>query len=229
MEFGYFNKSEAKDLFDNIILQGLVDQIVCPKNFEEIQNKLYVAYKESKEEAKKIGTRREKYISDVLFGCKLYDLLTNEYGFRERDASNDDIWRFLQMQVVPKILVDRIDQNSLAKYMFNQSNRLYFKSLWWYVYLSFNNSIEDTKQMLLKESNNTDTILQMVDRTGVKGYKVKLFKEIIKQKSEKNINSKLFRKILILNGAWSTTIIPELVDGGITGYIEKLLEEVGNE
>ena len=44
--------------------------------------------------------------------------------------------------------------------------RLYSGKLWWYIHLSWQGDLEQTKSILI--NNSTDTILQIVERPGKK-------------------------------------------------------------
>ena len=105
---------------------------------------------------------------------------------------------------------------------YQTSRRIWLKTIWWYIHLSWQNSIDETYKILI--GNTTDTILQLVERPGL-GYNVELFREIMKQYANYSDSSRnLFRTVLKLNTAKILTTSPELVDGGIEKYVDSLFK-----
>jgi len=154
------------------------------------------------------------YDFDLLFAIRLYDILGLNNNFSNRAASNDEIWRFLSIRVIPDIVHSRWGMNE-ARYM--TSRRIWLKNLWWYIHLSWNGDTERTYEIL--KNNTTDTVLQLVERPGV-GYYVSLYREIMLQYSCINDPSRtLFRKVLKLNTALLPVTYPELISGGIKAEI----------
>ena len=83
-----------------------------------------------------------------------------------------------------------------------RDSRLYLKSIFWYIHLSFQENPENTYETL--KNNSTDTIVQLVDRTG-KGYNLDLVREIMRQFGKIPLTSgtsDLFRQVMKLNTAW---------------------------
>lgn len=161
------------------------------------------------------------YDFDLLFAIRLYDILGLNNNFSNRAASNDEIWRFLSIRVIPDIVHSRWGMNE-ARYM--TSRRIWLKNLWWYIHLSWNGDTERTYEIL--KNNTTDTVLQLVERPGV-GYYVSLYREIMLQYSCINDPSRtLFRKVLKLNTALLPVTYPELISGGIKEYVSYLFRKV---
>lgn len=166
--------------------------------------------------AEKLG-----YDFDLLFAIRLYDILGLNNNFSNRAASNDDIWRFLSIRVIPDIVHSRWGMNEV-RYM--TSRRIWLKNLWWYIHLSWNGDTERTYEIL--KNNTTDTVLQLVERPGV-GYYISLYREIMLQYSCINDPSRtLFRKVLKLNTALLPVTYPELISGGIKEYVSYLFRKV---
>lgn len=166
--------------------------------------------------AEKLG-----YDFDLLFAIRLYDILGLNNNFSNRAASNDEIWRFLSIRVIPDIVHSRWGMNE-ARYM--TSRRIWLKNLWWYIHLSWNGDTEKTYEIL--KNNTTDTVLQLVERPGV-GYYVSLYREIMLQYSCINdLGRTLFRKVLKLNTALLPVTYPELISGGIKEYVSYLFRKV---
>lgn len=166
--------------------------------------------------AEKLG-----YDFDLLFAIRLYDILGLNNNFSNRAASNDDIWRFLSIRVIPDIVHSRWGMNEV-RYM--TSRRIWLKNLWWYIHLSWNGDTERTYEIL--KNNTTDTVLQLVERPGV-GYYISLYREIMLQYSCINDHGRtLFRKVLKLNTALLPVTYPELISGGIKEYVSYLFRKV---
>ena len=161
------------------------------------------------------------YDFDLLFAIRLYDILGLNNNFSNRAASNDEIWRFLSIRVIPDIVHSRWGMNE-ARYM--TSRRIWLKNLWWYIHLSWNGDTERTYEIL--KNNTTDTVLQLVERPGV-GYYVSLYREIMLRYSCINDPSRtLFRKVLKLNTALLPVTYPEVISGGIKEYVSYLFRKV---
>ncbi|MCE7782319.1 DUF6339 family protein [Staphylococcus xylosus] len=162
------------------------------------------------------------YNFDLVFGIKLYKLLNSEKSFTNRVAVNDDVWRYLSIKVVPDIVHARWDFNE--SHFYRDTRRIWLKTIWWYIHLSWQGNEVDTFEVL--KNNSTDTIMQLVDRSGI-GYNVELYREIMKQyKNYEDKDRMLFRRLLILNVARILTVSPNLVEGGIEGYVKDLYKSV---
>lgn len=161
-----------------------------------------------------------KYTFDLEFGLFFYQLLNTK--IENRDIYLDDVWRFLSIKVIPDIIHARWNLNE-DRY-FKMSRRIYLKQLWWYIHLSWNTNAKKTYEIL--KNNTTDTILNLVERPGL-GYNIEMYREIMKQYSNyKDSNGILLRRIMVLNTARSKNISPELVEGGVSGYVNKLFKDV---
>ena len=213
------DKEEITPGFDDISYQNI--RIELNRMFR--QSLLDVNLKEGE----LLNNKNVAYSFDLAFGLRLFEFFSNgEYAMNEREASNDSIWRYIQIEVIPDLIAFRWGKNNIDRY-YSVSRRLYLKVLWWYIFLSWTGDIDETREIL--EDNTTDTIAQLVERSGLNGYKVELYRSIMKQKYEKNINPIEFRKLLVLNSARSKVVNPYLVKGGIEGYVEKLVQEIRGE
>lgn len=158
------------------------------------------------------------YQFDLEFGMKVYNILNKEIGFTNRIATNDDVWRYLSVKVVPDIVHARWGMK--PDHFYKMPRRIWLKTIWWYIHLAWTGNSEETFSLL--KTNTTDTILQLVERPGI-GYHIELYREIMKQYAErKSSGPLLFRKILKLNTARLLTTMPEMVPGGIPTYVEEL-------
>lgn len=167
------------------------------------------------------GVPTKGYAFDLLFGLRIYKLLNDSYGMTVRTASDDGVWRYLAIRLVPDLVYIRWGLK--PERFWSNNRRVWLKTLWWYIHLSDQGSIEKTNQIL--KSNTSDEIVQLVERAGSYGYRVALSREIMKQfapYSQKKDSSKLFRKVMKLNTARCKMIEPELVPGGTETYVREL-------
>ena len=161
------------------------------------------------------------YDFDLRFGLKLYSILSEEVGFTNRTAANDDVWRYLSIKVVPDIVHSRWGKNEVRSLT---SRRIWLKNLWWYVHLSWSGNSDVTYKLL--ENNTTDTVVQLVERPGI-GYYTELYRELMKQYANIDDSSRnIFRRALKLNTALLPVTYPELMDGGIEAYIAYIFSKV---
>lgn len=175
-----------------------------------------------------IVNRPTKYEIDVEFGLSLYEKLKNDYNFSLREASNDGIWRYISVVLMPEINVRRFSsfgEESMdfkIDHLYSQTRRIYPKSIWWYIHLSWQGDRESTKHIL--KNNTTDEIMNLVERSG-SGYRVDVYREIMKHFSTISTEKRgrnLFRKVLKLNTAKVRTVEPELFENGVEGYVNYL-------
>lgn len=158
------------------------------------------------------------YVFDLYFGLKLYTILNEQFSFTNRIATNDDIWRYLSVKVVPDIVHSRWGFNEDRFYRLSRRNWL--KTIWWYICLSWKGNEQETLKIL--EGNTTDTIMQLVERPGL-GYHIDLYRALMSQYAEHADPSReLFRSVLKLNTARLLTITPELIEGGVSMYVSNL-------
>ena len=216
-----YDISNANKDFDKLVVNiNEIEPINPPEEFEHLREQLIEARDSLYDEYNFDNANKLDYQFDVLFGLKLYDILRKDDDFSNRVAANDEIWRFLSIKVIPDIVHARWGMN--ASHFYQTSRRIWLKTIWWYIHLSWQNSIDETYKILI--DNTTDTILQLVERPGL-GYNVELFREIMKQYANYNDSSRnLFRTVLKLNTAKILTTSPELVDGGIEKYIDSLFK-----
>lgn len=170
----------------------------------------------------------QKYVNDYSFGIILYETLF-KYGFTYRDASNDDVWRFLSLRVIPDIIGKRWGKSAEIRY-YKQSGRIWLKTIWWYVHLSWQGNIESTVKVI--KLNSTDQILQLVDRSGSKGYFIEVYRKImfyywLARKENPNVGESEFRRIMTLHTAACKNIEPDLYVHGVDGYVRMLYSKLG--
>ncbi|EGP4839600.1 hypothetical protein FMV48_000186 [Enterococcus faecium] len=168
-----------------------------------------------------IGSK-EKYSFDLLYGLEIYELLLNEFNMANRVLTDDDVWRYLSVKIIPDVVHSRSEFKAVNYYQMPRRNWL--KRIWWYIHVSWQGSKETTYEIL--KNNTTDTIMQLVERPGL-GFNLEVYREIMKQYAFCNDTSRQkLRQVMILNTARIKTIFPELVCGGIPEYVAKLYEEI---
>jgi hypothetical protein len=220
-----YNTEKARQEFDKITVEKLKD-IYVPDKYSDLRESLITA-RDKVFDLKDLDTiEKLGYSFDLSFGLELYSILNDEYNFKLRDAANDDIWRFLQLQIIPDIVFSRWGRNEERFYKANR--RIWIKTLWWYVHLSWNNDKTSTYQLL--EKNTTDTIMNLVERPGL-GYDIELYRQIMRKYRQycdgSNESRMLFRRVMIMNIARSATVSPKLIDGGLSNYVDKIFHDVG--
>lgn len=187
------------------------------KPFDKLRETIMNGMKVFKiDEMKKINS----YAFDLHMGLLLYRVLIEDYGFNERLAAQDEVWRFLSLEVFPDLVYERVGMKDQRFY--RETRRIWLKSIWWYIHLSWQGTEEETYTVL--KDNSADEILQLLDRSGNGGYRVELTREMMRQFNI-HANSRvpqLFRRVLKLNTARLSMIEPNLVEGGITRYVTDL-------
>lgn len=171
---------------------------------------------------------KQKYVLDYRFGMWMRRKL-EENGFTLRNAADDGVWMYLSLRVAPDLVEVRWDKDAEIRY-YKQSGRIWLKTLWWYIYLSWQGNVEKTLKIL--ETNSTDQILQLVDRTGKKGYYVDVYRKIMYyywyvRQTNNSIGEAEFRRIMTLHTAMCKSIEPGLCEGGYDGYVRMLFSKVG--
>lgn len=216
-----FNKASKE--FESLEVNPTSIAPISPKvEYEVLRQKLIKARNELFEKYKLDYANKLDYHFDLLYGLKVYEILTDEIDFTNRVATNDEVWRYLSICVIPDIVHARWSLNQ--DHFYKISRRIWLKTIWWYIHLSWRGNAEATYEIL--KDNTTDTILQLVERPGI-GYYTELYREIMLQYTNYEDSSRdLFRRALKLNTARLLTISPELVEGGIKGYVTDLFETV---
>ena len=227
MDWKNLTKSESKLIVDCAIEEEKMLMPMVGADYKELKDMINSAFDKALEvlniNKENLSSSNFKYKFDCYFGKELYKIFNIEkYRIGEREASNDDFWRYIQVKIVPNLIYYRWKDNIVPR-IYAQSNRLYLKILWWYYYLSFNTSIEYTCELLLHPCNSTDTIVALVERSGKKGYRLDLYREIMKQKSKNSLGTYEFRKLMVLNSARIKNINPLLTQYGVEGYVKELV------
>lgn len=195
------------------------------------------------------------YIIDLRVGIKLYELLNPNKGFDIVKASDDDIWRYISVCVMPDLTFIRYpnqktdieilkefipnltyaigvktEKDSLRlkkKRFYSHTRRIWLKTLWWYVHLGWQGSSEKTYEVL--KNNGTNIISHFIERPG-RGYREDLFRYMLYAYSLlPEQKDKVFRAAAKLNLAKCVSAEPALLEGGERVYSINLFEEVSTK
>ncbi len=219
------DKDSASVLFDEYCSTETVD---CPSEYTELRADMCALFSQALSEIgispELISTKNYSYQVDYVYGLKIYCLLNKKYGMTPRAASSAGIWRFLSVQVVPDIIDMRYGNNHPDRY-WKKAKRIWLRVLWWYIHLSWQG--DETKTADVLKDNSTDEILQLVDRCGRGGYRVELYRELMRQHAAldpaERRKNQIFRKIMVLNTARVQVVEPALVCGGEEQYVSDLI------
>lgn len=187
--------------------------------------------------AEEKGIKIQDYYTDIHFGMLLYMYLKNQDWFSLRVAADDGFWRYLSLVVIPEAVATRWGKDNEDHY-WRLQRRIWPKQLWWYIHLSWNTDEKTTMQILESANCSTDTILNLVERSGKKGTCIDAYRWIVyfysivppKALSEYNKSRKkddLFRVVMKLNTARMLVAEPALCVGGFKGYANKLFVDAG--
>lgn len=217
------NKGRAEQIFKNWTINDAPREFNAEPHYQQLLEDLKLIDDEvQKEMAENNILNKASYFYDLQFGIRLYELTKNKYNMTVRDASDDGVWIYISMQVIPDIIEERWGLSDTRFY--RMSRRIWLKTMWWYIHLSWNETREKTLEILSPLS--TDEIVQLVERRGPYGYRVDFARELMKQFHEKGYtrNSKArFRQIMRLNTAKVKMVEPELYPGGTEQYVSELI------
>lgn len=170
------------------------------------------------------------YELDLRVGLCLYAELNSKTGFNNVTANDDDLWRYLSCIVFPDITYLRYPEPKKDDIRLNQkrfyahTRRIWLKTLWWYVHLSWQGSENATYKVL--EKFGIDTIGHLIERTG-KGYRLPLYRQLMKEYAGvENRTAKLFNSIQKQNLVNCRTVEPALTEGAENGYVKRLFKQL---
>ncbi|MGP4106769.1 hypothetical protein [Virgibacillus sp. L01] len=217
------SKSNARKVF-SAWEQDKIPRFECEGETLELREKLIESSDRVLQyiEENEAGTNKKDYLYDLRFGIELYLLLGEKYNFNLRQASDDEVWIYLSIKVIPDLVYNRWGLSESRFY--KQSRRIWLRTMWWYVHLSWADTYEQTYDVL--KGFTTDEVVQLVERSGPHGYRIDVTREIMKQFSDltdSQLNRNLFRKVMKLNTARTKIIEPFLFTGGTNKYVEELI------
>lgn len=229
MNWKKLNKDEANTNMLNWIDIPIIE---CDAEYDGLRTELLNAMKSTAFDLgiDRNGIKDAGYEFDLKFGLKLYSILTKGYHINPRVASDDSVWRYLSIKVIPDIVHNRWGMNPSR--FWKESRRIWLKTLWWYIYLSWQNNSEETFEVL--KDNTTDEVVQLVERSGPSGYRVETCRKIMKyygtiEKNKKKRNNQIFRRVMKLNTARTKVVEPGLVVGGEKMYVKELFDYFESE
>ncbi len=190
-------------------------------------------------EAEKSEYGKKDYYVDVHLGVLLYEYFRIQQWFTMRTAADDGFWRYLSVKVVPDVVAQRWGRDNESHY-WSRNTRIWLRSIWWYVHLSWQGSSDATLKILDSPHFSTDTILNFEERSGRNGTYVEAYRSIIyyySRVSEEDVKAysrghksgsdDVFRVVMKLNTAKMMVMDPALCDGGVDAYARSLYEDVG--
>ncbi|MBR6933421.1 MAG: hypothetical protein IKH49_08985 [Bacteroidales bacterium] len=196
------------------------------RDYSDIRTDLCALFEAAREEVD--GDVRD-YRMDVCFGAALYDYfnLNKLPWFTLRLASDDGFWRHLALRVIPDLVGERWGESN-ADHYYAKPSRIWPKTLWWFFHLSLSGTgAEDTKKMLLSGNFSTDTVLNLVERTGRCGTNISVYREIMTRYANlKGVVDRDFRNVMKLNTAKAVVIEPVFCEGGVSGYVGSIFSEL---
>jgi len=164
-------------------------------------------------------TARGRY--DVEVGLTLYSLLKDR-GFGVRQASADGFWRHLSLEVLPDVVAGRWEDHQPARFWSSRS-RIWLRAVWWFIHLSWQGSEKETRAIL--GDITTDDIVQLVERPGRHGFRIGLYRAIMRARSmhrARKPGTERFRELMALNTMKVVVTEPELHEDGPDGYVAGL-------
>lgn len=236
----------------NLLIEQWASFGVPDDDYADLYSDIRSGVVESFRTAMNQSNNRIDYRLDLQVGLKLYELLNPQNGFDIIKASDDDVWRYLTIKVMPDITFIRYpnlpaDVSQLEKYFpglayaggittekdsarlkkkrfYSHTRRIWLKTLWWYIHLGWQGNLETTYEVL--KNNTTNIISHFIERPG-RGYRESLFRNMMYAYSllpeQKN---KIFMAAAKLNLAKCVSVEPVLTDGGELEYSKRLFEEV---
>lgn len=237
MKWRTLTKDKAREIMETYEDIGIGS---APTHFDDdkcrqLREALLNAWLEAKERLQARGVTlkaKEWYPMDMEFGLGMYRVLSQEpFCMTPRQAADTGVWRYIAVNLIPDIVTKRWpDPKSWESRIISTPRRIFPKYLWWYVYLCWQGSEEDTRNVIMY--NTEDTIVQLVDRVGTNGYRPELSRKIalmfLEYPGEENHNE-LFRRVMKLNTARLVTMEPELTEGGIPQYVKELFEYISKK
>ena len=170
-------------------------------------------------------TKKKLFEYDVEYGISLHKLLSSLRLDSLRVMSDDGFWRYISIIVAPHIVAHR--HPNKPEYYFKKPSRVWFKSIWWLIYLTWQGDYETTKSLLLSGKFTTDTTVAICERTGLEGTNVDLYRAIIRKAGTiSNFGMEELRRVMKLNTVKSLVVEPSLFEGGVDGYVEGLYKDL---
>lgn len=226
-EYDNMSDVEFQDLINH---WAVYDTIENDSSYESFRNTLLSAFKNALIET----DGKMTYLLDLRVGLCLYQLMPLGNDFSIISANDDDIWRYISVKVMPDITYLRYpdpEKNIREaggrinhKRFYLGTRRIWLKTLWWYVHLSWQGDSEKTFNVL--KENAIDNINKLIETPG-KGYRLSLYRNMMLEYSKQPVHSTdVFLAMTKLNNVKCLSVEPELVFGGEKEYVRQLVSEV---
>lgn len=182
------------------------------------------------------------YQIDLVYGKKIFELLSSYDWFTWDVATNRGFWRYIALFVMPQCVYERfksedsegnVKMTALASHFYAKWERVYPFTLFWIFKIADQGNPEATFDFLSKDCFSTDTILNVIERMGPKGFRLDIYRKILERfsaldfsKYAETIGSPnyVLRALLVEHGIKNSVYVPELCANGIDGYIEKVFQ-----
>jgi hypothetical protein len=164
----------------------------------------------------------EEGIYDIQVGLALYRIL-NERGFGVRHAAEDGIWRYLSIVVLPDYVQSRWDKFQEARFWRNRS-RIWLRAMWWFIHLSWQGNEATTLASI--GGMSTDDVVQIVERPGLKGFRVDLYRAMVRAAGARPPGKRKIRQLMKLNTATIVMVEPSAFRGGVSSYVQALYQQI---
>lgn len=163
MKFYELEREEAQKIFESFV-DG---KIKIDENYFSNLDESYLEMRKTILSWLSEHPLTKNYDFDLFLALKLYSYFNNGIleGFNESIASNYGFWRYVCIKVVPDIIIER--HGLIKEYFYAKNVRLYIPTLWWYIEMCYQGSVDKTYECLKDKS--TDYILQIVERPGRDG------------------------------------------------------------
>ena len=202
------------------------DTIENDPSYSEFRNLLLETFQNALAET----DGKMNYLLDLRVGLCLYQLMPLGKDFSIISANDDDIWRYISVRIMPDITYLRYpdpakgDIRINSKRFYRGTRRIWLKTLWWYVHLSWQGSEKKTFDIL--KNNATDNINKLIETPG-KGYRLSLYRNMVREYAETAPHkAKDFAAITKLNNVKCMSVEQELIAGGEKQYVSQLVAEV---
>jgi len=227
-EYDGYNDVEFDDLVKHWKANDVSASAFDPA-YEEFRKELVSVFNDTLAET----GGKMNYLLDLRVGIKLYQLMPLGKDFTVIQANDDDIWRYISVKVMPDITYLRYPNPEKGSIRINQkrfyshTRRIWLKTLWWYIHLSWQGDESKTFEVL--RDNGVDNINKLIETPG-RGYRIPLFRSMMLEYYKTSPHKvKDFAAFTKLNNAKCVSVEPVLTSGGVAVYAQKLLAEVSTK
>lgn len=228
-EYDNYDDNEFQDLIRHWKANDVSSSSYDP-SYDSFRNELLSVFNATLEETKEMAANRAKYLIDLRMGLCLYQLMPLGKNFSVIQANDDDLWRYISVKVMPDITYirnpdpDQGNPRIAHKRFYSHTRRIWLKTLWWYIHLSWQGNEKKTFEVL--KDNGVDNINKLIETPG-RGYRIPLFRSMMLEYHRTSPHKvKDFAAFTKLNNAKCVSVEPELTFGGVSVYAKNLLNEI---